>query len=62
MYDKQLRFLVDTGATVTIVSKCKIADISSDKPRRKLSTDILIADGTPLKVKGHKRYSFLYRG
>lgn len=62
LYDKQLRFLVDTGATVTIVSKCMIADVLSDKPLSKLSTDILIADGTPLKVYGTQEVQFSVQG
>lgn len=62
LYDKQLRFLVDTGATVTIVSKCMIADVLSDKPLSKLSTDILIADGTPLKVYGTQEVQFSIQG
>jgi hypothetical protein len=56
--DRSLEVLVDTGATVTILSKDVLADIFADKPLKQLTTDVLIADGTPLKVYGSKEVKF----
>jgi predicted aspartyl protease len=56
--EKSLEFLVDTGATVTILSKDVLADICADRPLQQLTTDVLIADGTPLKVYGSKGVKF----
>lgn len=39
-----------------------IADVLSDTPLSKLSTDILIADGTPLKVYGTQEVHFSMQG
>lgn len=39
-----------------------VTDVLSDKPLSKLSTDILIADGTPLKVYGTQEVQFSIQG
>ena len=60
--DNILEFLVDTGATVTLVSKSaieKIGPITSVEP---LKPEILIADGTPLKVYGTQLLEFSLQG
>ena len=60
--DNVLEFLVDTGATVTLVSKSaieKIGPITSVEP---LQPEMLIANGTQLKVYGTQLLEFSLQG
>jgi predicted aspartyl protease len=49
---KVLEFLVDTGATITLVSRNSSEDIVDSGSLKPLNSDVMIADGTSLNVYG----------
>jgi predicted aspartyl protease len=50
--DKVLEFLVDTGATITLVSRNSTMNIVDSGSLKQLNSDVVIADGTSLNVYG----------
>ena len=60
--DNVLEFLVDIAATVTLVSKSAIENTGPITSVEPLKPEILIADGTPLKVYGAQLLEFSLQG
>ena len=60
--DNVLEFLVDIGATVTLVSKSAIENTGPITSVEPLKPEVLIADSPSKKYTGHNFWNFLYKG